>query len=430
MSPGRPALALYRRELGPWLLAGCALGMVEGATAAVLVKRGFAAHVSPELLNLATAFVSGSPALANLTSFLWANLAHGREKVRLLVVLLALFGAVVGCIGLMPRASTGLALTVLSVLAARMIWSGVLTVRSTVWSANYPRAVLARTTGRIVIATALGMAGVAALAATVLQTRPRAAPLLYLVAGLSAGAAAVMFRRVRVRQSFRLLRAERSEGGKAEVFSLDAMRAILQGDPEFRHFMSWMALYGAGNLMIFGQLVIIFSDQLHLPAARQIAMLTIVPLLSVPLFTPLWARLFDGGHVVEYRARQCWSLVLAMAAVIMGVFLENQPLLWLAALLFGISTAGANLGWNLGHNDFATLGKVQQYMGVNVTLTGMRGLLAPPLGAVAYTLLERRSPGAGRYALLLPFGITLVGAMGFIRLNHERSRAGTPGAPP
>jgi hypothetical protein len=319
---------------------------------------------------------------------------------------------------------------VLSVLAARMIWSGVLTVRSTVWSANYPRAVLARTTGRIVIATALGMAGVAALAATVLQTRPRAAPLLYLVAGLSAGAAAVMFRRVRVRQSFRLLRAERSEGGKAEVFSLDAMRAILQGDPEFRHFMSWMALYGAGNLMIFGQLVIIFSDQLHLPAARQIAMLTIVPLLSVPLFTPLWARLFDGGHVVEYRARQCWSLVLAMAAVIMGVFLENQPLLWLAALLFGISTAGANLGWNLGHNDFATLGKVQQYMGVNVTLTGMRGLLAPPLGAVAYTLLERRSPGAGRYALLLPFGITLVGAMGFIRLNHERSRAGTPGAPP
>ncbi len=52
-------------------------------------------------------------------------------------------------------------------------------------------------------------------------------------------------------------------------------------------------------------------------------------------------------------------------------------------MLFGISTAGANLGWNLGHNDFASLGKVQQYMGVNVTLTGMRGLIAPPLGAIA-----------------------------------------------
>ena len=56
----------------------------------------------------------------------------------------------------------------------------------------------------------------------------------------------------------------------------------------------------------------------------------------------------------------------------------------------------------LGHNDFASLGQVQQYMGVNVTLTGLRGLLAPPLSAIAYTLLERRAPGAGRLALLLP----------------------------
>ena len=421
MKAGRPALALYRRELVPWLLAGCALGMVEGATAAVLVKRGFVGHASPEMLNLATAFVSGSPALANLTSFLWANMAHGREKVRLLVLLLAVFGAVVGSIGLMPRASAGLALTVLSVLAARMIWSGVLTVRATVWSANYPRAVLARTTGRIVIATALGMAGVAALVGTVLQTRPRHAALLYVAAGLAAAAAAVMFRRVRVRQSYRLLRAERDEGGKAEVFSLAAMRTILREDPEFRRFMSWMALYGAGNLMIFGQLVIVFSDQLHLPAAQQIAILTIVPLLCVPLFTPMWARLFDAGHVVDYRARQCWSLVAAMTTVILGVFLDYTPLLWLAALLFGISTAGANLGWNLGHNDFASLGKVQQYMGVNVTLTGMRGLLAPPIGAIVYTLLERRAPGAGRYALLLPFGITLAGAIGFNRMKNERT---------
>jgi hypothetical protein len=421
MNPGRLALALYRRELVPWLLAGCALGLVEGATAAVLIKRGFAGHADPELLNLAAAFVSGSPALANLTSFLWANLAHGREKVRLLVLLLAVFGVVVASIGLLPRASAGLALAVLSVLGARMIWAGVLTVRATVWSANYPRAVLARITGRIVIVTALGMAGVAGLAGTVLQTRPAWTPLLYLTAGLAAVTAALVYRRVRVRQAYRLLRAERSAGGNSEVFSLHAMRTILREDPDFRRFMMWLAFYGAGNLMIFGQLVIIYSDQLHLTAAKQVALLTIVPLLCVPLFTPLWARLFDAGHVLEFRAWQCWSLVAAMTTVILAVFLHQLPLLWLAALFFGISTAGANLGWNLGHNDFASLGKVQQYMGVNVTLTGMRGLLAPPLGAIVYTLLERRAPGAGRFALLLPLGLTLTGAIGFNRMKLERT---------
>jgi hypothetical protein len=421
MNPGRLALALYRRELVPWLLAGCALGLVEGATAAVLIKRGFAGHADTELLNLAAAFVSGSPALANLTSFLWANLAHGREKVRLLVLLLAVFGVVVASIGLLPRASAGLALAVLSVLGARMIWAGVLTVRATVWSANYPRAVLARITGRIVIVTALGMAGVAGLAGTVLQTRPAWTPLLYLTAGLAAVTAALVYRRVRVRQAYRLLRAERSAGGNSEVFSLHAMRTILREDPDFRRFMMWLAFYGAGNLMIFGQLVIIYSDQLHLTAAKQVTLLTIVPLLCVPLFTPLWARLFDAGHVLEFRAWQCWSLVAAMTTVILAVFLHQLPLLWLAALFFGISTAGANLGWNLGHNDFASLGKVQQYMGVNVTLTGMRGLLAPPLGAIVYTLLERRAPGAGRFALLLPLGLTLTGAIGFNRMKLERT---------
>jgi hypothetical protein len=139
------------------------------------------------------------------------------------------------------------------------------------------------------------------------------------------------------------------------------------------------------------------------------------------LFTPGWARLFDAGHVIEFRAQQCWSLMAAMSVAIVAVFLQYTPLLWVAAVLFGISTAGANLGWNLGHNDFATLGKVQQYMGVNVTLTGMRGLVAPPVGAIVYTLLERQSPGAGRYALLLPLGLTLTGAIGFNRMKSART---------
>jgi MFS family permease len=419
--PSQVALALYRRELLPWALAGCTLGLVEGATAAVLVKRGFAGLAPPEAVNLAVAFVSGSPALANMTSFLWANLAHGRERVRLLVWQLAIFGAVVGVIGIAPRASGGLAVTLLAVLLARMIWAGVLTVRSAVWSANYPRANLAQITGRIVAATSIGMAITAALAGVVLQTRPEYASRLYIVAALASLLAAWLYRRMRVRQSFRLRQAEQGTGADAEVFSLKVMRNVLATDPDYRRFMTWLALYGAGNLMISGQLVIIFTDHLHIPAARQVGMLTIVPLLCVPLFTPVWARLFDSGHVVQFRARQCWALVAAMSVVIVAVFLHYVPLLWFAALLFGISTAGANLGWNLAANDFASLGRVQHYMGVNITLTGMRGLIAPPVGAIVYTLLERHSAGAGRYALLLPLGMSLTGAIGFNRMKLART---------
>jgi MFS family permease len=419
--PSQLAFALYRRELLPWLLVGCTLGLVEGATAAVLVKRGFTGSVPVEHLNLAVAFVSGSPSLANMTSFLWANLAHGRERVRLLVALLAMFGITVGALGFLPGASRGLVIAVLAVLVARVIWSGVLTVRAAVWSANYPRAILARITGRIVVLTSLGMAATAALAGFVLETSPEDAPRLYVAAGIAGLAAAWLARQVRVRRSFQLRQAELTENASTDIFSFRTLRQILREDPAYRRFLTCVSLYGAGNLMIWGQLVIIFNDQLHLSAAKQVCILTIVPLLCMPLFTPMWARLFDSGHVIEFRARQCWAAVVGMAVVIVAVYLQQEPLLWCAALLFGVSTAGANLGWNLGHNDFASLGKVQQYMSVNVTLTGMRGLIAPPAGAIVYTLLERRAPGMGRLALLLPLGLALAGAIGFNLLKHNRT---------
>jgi hypothetical protein len=421
MRQARPSLfaqALHRRELLPWGLSGFTLALVEGATAAVLVKRGFTGMASPWAVNLAVAFVSGAPAMSNMASFIWANLAHGREKVRLVVMLLALFGLLVGMVGLWPRAGFGLAATVLSVIAARVVWAGIVVVRSAIWTSNYPRAVLAQITSRIVIVTALGAAAAATLAGIVLQTHPALARWLFPAAALASLTAALLYRRMRVRQSWRLRAAELGEGSRDQAFSMRSLREVLRKDPQYRRFMTALAFYGAGNLMIGAQLVVIFSDQLQLPAAMQIGILTIVPLLCLPLFTPLWARLFDAGHVIEFRARQCWSLVAAMAVMIVAVFTQQHALLWVAAVLWGISSAGASLGWNLGHNDFATLGRVQQYMGVNVTLTGMRGLVAPPLGVLAYSWLERRSPGAGRYALLLPMTMTMAGAIGFNRMRQ------------
>jgi hypothetical protein len=93
------------------------------------------------------------------------------------------------------------------------------------------------------------------------------------------------------------------------------------------------------------------------------------------------------------------------------------------ASLIGLAMAGANLGWNLGHNDFAPLGRVQHYMGVHVTLTGVRGLLAPPAGMLCYELLERWRVGAGVLALPLPLGMLTAGAFGFVAMREARKGA-------
>jgi hypothetical protein len=170
--------------------------------------------------------------------------------------------------------------------------------------------------------------------------------------------------------------------------------------------------------MLTAQLVLLFTEQLHLTSALQIALLAVVPLITQPLFLPWWARLFDGAHVVRYRSRQGWALVLASLTLCLGVFARSLALLWSGAVLLGAAQAGANLGWNLGHNDFASLGRAQHYMGVHVTLTGLRGGVAPPLGVLAYMGLERWHAGSGQYALLLPLAMTTAGAWGFTRMRR------------
>ena len=58
-------------------------------------------------------------------------------------------------------------------------------------------------------------------------------------------------------------------------------------------------------------------------------------------------------------------------------------------------------------------------MALHVTLTGIRGLLAPPLGVAAYHLIERFERGYGVWALLLPLGLVVLGAREFSRMRRD-----------
>jgi hypothetical protein len=415
--PSALAEGSFRREVLPWGLLGLALGLVEGATAAILVKQHFAGVAPTFVVNLAVALVSGAPAFSNVLSFVWANVAHGRARVRLMVMLQAGFSLLVGCVALAAHAAAGLLVTVLAIVAARVVWGGILTVRAVVWTANYPRNVLARITGRIVIVNAIAVATSAALVGWALEAHVIEARWLYGGGALAGLVGAWLYRAMRVRREFRLLAAEAASAGDSEPFSLRMLNRILKEDPAYREYMLWMGIFGAGNLILTAQLVLVFSEQLHLSSAMQIGLLAVVPLITQPIFLPWWARLFDASHVVRYRARQGWAIVLATAALCAGVFTGQHSLLWLGAVLLGAAQAGANLGWNLGHNDFASIGRAQHYMGVHVTLTGVRGGLAPPLGVLAYMGLEGWHHGAGQLALLLPLLLTAAGAVGFNRMR-------------
>src|SRR3984893_13055869 len=87
--PSAVAEGIFRREILPWGLLGLALGLVEGATAAVLVKQHFAGVAPRFVVNLAVGLVRGPPAFPKVVIFVWPTAARGRARVRLRVAVQA-----------------------------------------------------------------------------------------------------------------------------------------------------------------------------------------------------------------------------------------------------------------------------------------------------------------------------------------------------
>jgi hypothetical protein len=121
--------------------------------------------------------------------------------------------------------------------------------------------------------------------------------------------------------------------------------------------------------------------------------------------------------------------VAVAGVVLLGIaVLARVPLLlWPGALLMGISLAAGSLGWSLGHNDFAPRGEETRYMALHVTLTGLRGLVAPPLAILVYHGLRQIAPGFEPLTMLLPVALITLGAWQFTAMRREMPTA--PSAP-
>lgn len=403
----------------PWTVA-----ITEGGVMGVLVKNAFEGVVEQTTLNFAVATLTAAPALANIVSFAWVRLSHGRAKVSFINGLQLTMVLLVALLALVPRTPMGLHLLVITIILARLCYAGVVTIRSTVWAANYPTRARARLTGRLTIVQVEAVAVAGLLIGLAMTWDPRSYHVLTPVfAGL--GLIGVWhFSRIRVRQHRRLIALEtRADHVNRPSFNPASLWRVLATDRAFAGFMVCQMLIGIGNLMMNPVLTVVIKDRFGIGYEGVIINHTI-PLVVMPLFVPFWARLFDNVHIVWFRAIHSWSFVVLAALHLIAAMATIPALLYAGAIVKGIAFAGGALAWSLGHLDFAPPDRSSQYMGVHVTLTGVRGLLAPALGISLYTLLEARHVGSGGWVFLISMVSIMLGAIGFAvlgRTMHNRS---------
>lgn len=416
--------ATYSRELLAWMFLPIMLGAVEGATMAVIVKKAFAGApgVSAAWLDWAVASVSAAPTVANLTSFWWASLSSGRAKVPFISALQIATSVCVALIALAPWNAVGLWFLVILTLLARTAWTGVITVRTAVWGANYPKADRARIAGKMATVQSIALALVGVAIGTAMDHDSGSFHWLFPLAAVGGVVGTLIYRRVRLRGQRRLARAELDgRAGRGPSLSLGNVTRVLREDPLYRRFMFWMFVFGLGNLMLQAPLAIVLTDGFGVGYRESILITAAIPAILMPLSIPAWSRLLDRRHVVEFRAVHAWAFVLASLLQVLGSAFASLAFFFAASVVTGIAFGGGVLAWNLGHHDFAPAHRDSEYMGVHVTLTGVRGLIAPFLAVSIYRYFDQGidgAAGAGVWVFGVCFALNVIGAMGFVRMRR------------
>lgn len=441
----------YSRELVTSSTFPVAVGMLESGVIGILADKVF--RVDPLLF----ATITAAPIFANLTSFFWARLARGRRKVPFVVGLQLGVLALVVCIALLPTEGWGPWLLTLNILLMRCMLAGTVTLRSVIWRHNYPRLVRASVTGRLVIINSLIM-GFAPLAAFgFLDLDPDAFRIVYPCCAVIALFGTRALSRVRLRHEAELLAYERQprvkpqpRGVTAPIYEYDPVEttptflSVLRKDRHFRTYMVYQFFAGGANMM--GEIVLIYMIS-QITRAQGIAqeyllsilLTTTIPMLVALAILPRWAKLLDRVHVTEFRARQSWFWAGDQALNFIGTLLGSLWIIGIARLVQGLVRGGGMLAWNLGHNDFADRKLVSLYMGIHVTLTGLRGAMFPFLGMF---LVAGASPeswlgrqlgvimgpfdGIGPYVFVITFILAVIANRGFHKMARELGRQERP----
>jgi MFS family permease len=412
-----PAIArTFRAEQLTECTLPVALSLIEGGFAAVVAAKTF--DVAPWLL----AVISASPMFGNLSSFVWNRIASARSKVPMVVTLQGLVLVCVFAVALSPRSSVGATVLVCSVILGRLLIAGVITARSVTWSLNYGRHLRARVTSRLQVLSSLITVLTTSIAGMILDAHPENYRWLYGAGALVGTIGVWSFSRVKVQGELRHRVLERQSDNDQD--GRNGFVQILRADRKYARYQLHQFTSGVAAMMLEPALVYLVSKQLGASYVVSIGIIMIIPFAMNLITLPLWGRYLDRVHVAEFRARQNAMWVLGVLIMFWGAL--TGSLVWIAAgrLVNGIVNGGGSLAWQLGHNDFAPRDQLAAYMGIHVTLTGVRGAFAPFLGMALYVGWSEGAvlpamPGLGPYLFIVSALLGVMAWRGFNTLRHE-----------
>jgi hypothetical protein len=438
-----------------------ASALAEGSFTGVVASKYFGG--GPLLIAVITA----APMFGNILALLWAQLAERRRKVpfinalQLGVVLAVALVALTWFFPIDPATGHPYAIAGWSfaflIITARVLASGIVTLRSAVWRMNYPRALRGQIISRITSVNNTILSLMVLAAAWMLDFAPQSYAVLYVVIAIISLLGIGQFRRIRVRGEARLLsRASSIRPAGIETVALgdagvpsysrttrgkpagalrgfwgqlmESMR-LLKTDPMFREYQWWQFLLGASFMLMMPSLIYMVSREMTDPMNQYVlavVVVQLVPMLTGVIFLQVWAPVFDRTPLFQFRVWLGISAITAHSLILWGALADNLWIVAAGTFMVGIAMGGGQLAWQLGQNTFATRENVGTYMGLHVMLTGLRGMFVPFIGVAIYHALSNTLPSAGvsavpggRWLFLGSVLLCCIGTLGYVRMAQR-----------
>jgi MFS family permease len=191
--------------------------------------------------------------------------------------------------------------------------------------------------------------------------------------------------------------------------------AIFKEDRNYAWFALSVFTFGFGNLIVAPLYPIFQVDQLHITAG-QVAMLA-----NVATVIWMFSYLYWGKYVdVRSPLKAVAVNVLLVSLVPLNYFLaRNVWMLLPSAVLTGLTMGGVELSYFNSILYFAKEGRESHYQALHAFLLGIRGTIAPLIGAVIVSLFKSGGLDV-RYVFLIAMSLMLLGA--FLQLVGVRKR--------
>ncbi len=181
---------------------------------------------------------------------------------------------------------------------------------------------------------------------------------------------------------------------------LDPLRRtfkLLKENKPFAAFERSFSIYGMGFIMMQPIIPIYLVDKLHLSYTNNFLAKGVLSQVGSLLLSPVIGKIHDRMHPFKFISRSfallmVFPLLFVVSSLWAGESVLPVVIVFIAYFIFGIAMAAVNVAWNMSSIFFAGKEDASMYQSVHVTMTGIRGLIAPVLG----------------FALLKIFNITAV----------------------